>query len=355
MRLGFNGATTMTSDLETDIRIAGQAGFDALEITASKLQSFLNNHSIDDAHKLIEEAGLMPSTINSIERINFRNAAGRAEVMAQAKQLSQYACGLACPRKAIPAWPYHRSAQLVEPGPSCLIAAQSEHPLQTQGANAVLLAGDEPHSQEPHPQRLACVLEHCAGRQRRAPTTTPAPQQPIRHRPRFADHSAVRAGKPIRPVKPPDIVPAPRLAAEPIIHLLERPRVINSRNRVLRIFRPSTLPFPRRPVKGIPNQEIMVSESAIYWGVVPRGTKSVKEVFITILARSTVRILGAESTDPRVKVQLQPVEASDAQKFKLLLVHQPMSGEGYHFVRLVIRTSSPVNPEVRIPLRGIIT
>jgi len=159
---------------------------------------------------------------------------------------------LDCARKAIPAGPDHRPAQLVEPSPSCLVAAQSEHPLQTQGADTVLLAGDEPQSQEPHPQRLACVLEHGAGRQRRAPMTTPAPQQPTRHRPRFTDHSAVRAGKPVRPAQLSDIVPAPRLGMEPIIHLLERPWVINPRNRVLRIFHPSTLPSSRRSVKGIP-------------------------------------------------------------------------------------------------------
>jgi 2-keto-myo-inositol isomerase len=96
MRLGFNGATTMTSSLETDIRIAGQAGFYALEITASKLHRFLINHSIDDAYKLIGDARLRPYTINSIERINFRDAEGRAEIMMQTQLLSQYARSLAC-------------------------------------------------------------------------------------------------------------------------------------------------------------------------------------------------------------------------------------------------------------------
>ncbi len=97
MRLGFNGATTMTSVLETDIRIAGHAGFDALEITASKLQRFLNSHSIHDARELIEEAKLKPYTINSIEKINLREPEGRDEVLAQTKLLSQYASSLACP------------------------------------------------------------------------------------------------------------------------------------------------------------------------------------------------------------------------------------------------------------------
>ena len=97
MQLGFNGATTMTSDLETDIRIAGEAGYDVLEITATKLDKFLGTHSVADARKLIDAAHLRTHAINSIEKINFREAEGRAEVLARTRQLSEYARALACP------------------------------------------------------------------------------------------------------------------------------------------------------------------------------------------------------------------------------------------------------------------
>jgi len=97
MQLGFNGATTMTSDLETDIRIAGAAGYDVLEITATKLDKFLQSHSIGDARKLIDAAKLKTHAINSIEKINFRDDVGRAEVLARTRQLSEYAKALACP------------------------------------------------------------------------------------------------------------------------------------------------------------------------------------------------------------------------------------------------------------------
>ncbi len=97
MKLGYNGATTMTSDLETDIRIAGAAGYDVLEITATKLDKFLQSHSIADARKLIDVAKLKTHAINSIEKINFRDAAGRAEVLARTRQLSEYGKALACP------------------------------------------------------------------------------------------------------------------------------------------------------------------------------------------------------------------------------------------------------------------
>jgi 2-keto-myo-inositol isomerase len=97
MQLGFNGATTMTSNLETDIRIAGEADYDVLEITATKLDKFLQAHPIADAHKLIDAAHLKTHAINSIEKINFREAEGRAEVLARTRQLSEYAYALDCP------------------------------------------------------------------------------------------------------------------------------------------------------------------------------------------------------------------------------------------------------------------
>jgi 2-keto-myo-inositol isomerase len=97
MKLGFNGATTMTSDLATDIRIAGEAGYDVLEITATKLDKFLQNRSIGQARELIDMARLKTHAINSIEKINFRDAEGRAEVLARTRQLSEYSKALGCP------------------------------------------------------------------------------------------------------------------------------------------------------------------------------------------------------------------------------------------------------------------
>ncbi len=46
MRLGFNGATTQTADLATDIRIAGQAGYDVVELRDNKLDQFLTQGSL---------------------------------------------------------------------------------------------------------------------------------------------------------------------------------------------------------------------------------------------------------------------------------------------------------------------
>ncbi|MCL4488095.1 MAG: sugar phosphate isomerase/epimerase [Chloroflexi bacterium] len=97
MKLGYNGATTMTSGLEIDIRVAGEAQFDVLEITATKLDKFLESHSIGEARQRIDGAHLKTHAINSVEKINFRDAAGRSEVLARTRQLSEYSKALDCP------------------------------------------------------------------------------------------------------------------------------------------------------------------------------------------------------------------------------------------------------------------
>lgn len=154
--------------------------------------------------------------------------------------------------EAIPTRPGHRSAQLVEPCPGCLIASQPEYPLQAQGAHTVLLAGHEPHREEPHPQRFTRVLKYRAGCQGRAPIAAPAPQQSVRHHPRFLDLLAMRAAKAVRPSQPANILPTCCIITEPLFHLLECPRIVCPGNRMSIGRRPLTVMAPARSVKGIP-------------------------------------------------------------------------------------------------------
>ncbi len=97
MKIGYNGATTMTSDLETDIRIAGQAGYNVLEITATKLDKFLQKHPLNDARNLIDAAGLKTHAINSIEKINTREAAEWNRVLQRTRQIGEWCAALDCP------------------------------------------------------------------------------------------------------------------------------------------------------------------------------------------------------------------------------------------------------------------
>ena len=105
--------------------------------------------------------------------------------------------GLDLAGKAVAAGPRHGPPQLVQPGPGGLVAAEAEGTLQPQGAHPVLLAGNEPHRQEPCPQRLAGPFEYRAGGYRGLPAACPAPQPATGHFPRLADNPTVWAAKPV--------------------------------------------------------------------------------------------------------------------------------------------------------------
>lgn len=87
----------MKADLETDIRAASEAGFDRLEIWASKLRPFLETHSPADLNDLFAAHRIKPYSINSIERITFRDAAGNRTLQAECEELCRIAEEIRCP------------------------------------------------------------------------------------------------------------------------------------------------------------------------------------------------------------------------------------------------------------------
>lgn len=97
MRLALNGATTMKADLATDIRVAGEAGFDCLEIWAAKLRLFLESNTVEDLGRLFSASGITPYSINSIENITFRDQAGRAAALSECEELCRIASAIDCP------------------------------------------------------------------------------------------------------------------------------------------------------------------------------------------------------------------------------------------------------------------
>ncbi|HEY6407742.1 MAG TPA: sugar phosphate isomerase/epimerase [Ktedonobacteraceae bacterium] len=97
MRLGFNGATTQTADLATDIRIAGQAGYDVIELRDGKLEQFLAQGSLDDVRRMLREAGVAAWTINAIDRVGVDGTVGTARAVARCRELSRYAQAIECP------------------------------------------------------------------------------------------------------------------------------------------------------------------------------------------------------------------------------------------------------------------
>jgi 2-keto-myo-inositol isomerase len=97
MKLALNGATTMKSDLATDILAASRAGFDSVEIWAAKLRDFLKSRSAKELKDLFADQNIEPYSINSIERITFRDAQGQAALAHECEELCRIASEIGCP------------------------------------------------------------------------------------------------------------------------------------------------------------------------------------------------------------------------------------------------------------------
>ena len=96
MILAFHGATTMTSDLETDVTVAARAGFKALEVWAEKIDRYLAVHSMADLQALFVNHGIFPLTLNSIEFIAFRGSE-YPQIQARLHEMGKVAQAVGCP------------------------------------------------------------------------------------------------------------------------------------------------------------------------------------------------------------------------------------------------------------------
>jgi len=125
----------------------------------------------------------------------------------------------------VPAGPDHRPPQLVQPAPCRLVAAQSQHPLDAQRTDAVLLAGHIPDRPEPQRQRQAAALEDRAGRHRRLMPTAGTQPQPPAGRPRLAA-AAAGTDKAVGPAKREQILSTRLLAGEAFLQFHQRARIL---------------------------------------------------------------------------------------------------------------------------------
>ena len=97
MKISLNGATTMHADLKTDIMAAHAAGYDLIELWKSKLIDYLEDNSVHDLIRLLDEASLDPWSINSIEHITFRTPEDYAVIRNECEKLCSIAGDLNCP------------------------------------------------------------------------------------------------------------------------------------------------------------------------------------------------------------------------------------------------------------------
>ncbi len=97
MKLALNGATTMRASLLEDIEAASAAEFEYLEIWAAKLRKFLKTGTTAELKSLFDEKRLKPYSINSIERITFRDRAGHMALLDECEELCRIAADVDCP------------------------------------------------------------------------------------------------------------------------------------------------------------------------------------------------------------------------------------------------------------------
>ena len=97
MKLALNGATTMTADLETDIRSAAAAGFDLVELRSNKLYTYLEGHTVDDLKALLKETGIGVLSINTLEHITWRTAEDYEAIKEECERLSSISAAIGCP------------------------------------------------------------------------------------------------------------------------------------------------------------------------------------------------------------------------------------------------------------------
>ncbi|MGA9396631.1 MAG: sugar phosphate isomerase/epimerase [Anaerolineaceae bacterium] len=95
MKLAFHGATTMTSDLETDVAVTSHAGFKALEVWAEKINPYLAAHTLDNLNQVFADHGVMPLALNSLEFIAFRGNE-YTQVQDRLHELGKFARAIGC-------------------------------------------------------------------------------------------------------------------------------------------------------------------------------------------------------------------------------------------------------------------
>ena len=130
---------------------------------------------------------------------------------------------------------YVSSSSTVPPSasrPGRLAAAEPEHPLQAERADAGLPAGHEPHRLDPGSERLTRAVEKSASGERGAAVTTPAAPQLVRHRPGLTAHPAMRADAALGPAQSSTVGSASSVVPEPLVQRLKRMRIVDPRTRL---------------------------------------------------------------------------------------------------------------------------
>lgn len=98
-RFGLNGATTGEHvDIETDIRVAGEAGYQAVELRDTKIERYLGSGGTLPALRgRLRDAGVEVLSINALEDSTLRTGARLEEILARCRVFCEWARALDAP------------------------------------------------------------------------------------------------------------------------------------------------------------------------------------------------------------------------------------------------------------------
>lgn len=98
MIVTMHGLSTMYCNVVTEIRMAGEAGYEGLEMVAEKLLRYLDaGYKPEDLLPLFKKYNVRPVMINAQHRIERFQPKEREELMKETERLSSVAGALACP------------------------------------------------------------------------------------------------------------------------------------------------------------------------------------------------------------------------------------------------------------------
>lgn len=98
-RFGLNGATTGEHvDIETDIRVAGEAGYQAVELRDTKIERYLGSGGTLPALRgRLRDAGVEALSINALEDSTLRTGARLEEILTRCRVFCEWARALDAP------------------------------------------------------------------------------------------------------------------------------------------------------------------------------------------------------------------------------------------------------------------
>lgn len=98
--------------------------------------------------------------------------------------------------------------------------------------------------------------------------------------------------------------------------------------------------------------EYLMSHPSVDLGDTPLGHRVQHLLTLDSLSGQRFRILDVRSSDDVVEVSIGRKKSDSPNTHRIVVAQKESAPLGSHFGNLVITTSSEVNPEIRIPIRG---